>query len=308
LLLAFFTINTTVLLGKEKVKWYNYLSFLQTLLTVLVLAIGFLLFQVQTIAFYFTALYWAYGLTTLLSAIAVFQLPDQVDFSGFGKNLKLLFTFGSTAQFSNIITFLNYRLGYYFLNTLSDSKAVGIFSVGVALSEAIWMIGKSMALVQYAKLVNSDEPEEARKLTIQLAKLSFVVTFVAVIVLALMPPALFQLIFGEEFGAVNVVIWSLSLGIVATGTGMIFSHYFAGRGLYKINNWAALTGLLLTIPACWFLIPVFGTVGAGLASTLSYLAAFTFLYLRFRKESGFKLTDLIPSNQDFREVKKLLRK
>ena len=53
LLLSFFTINTTVLLGKEKVKTYNYLAFLQTLLTAAILALGFLVFEAKTIAFYF---------------------------------------------------------------------------------------------------------------------------------------------------------------------------------------------------------------------------------------------------------------
>ncbi|MBK0404496.1 polysaccharide biosynthesis C-terminal domain-containing protein [Adhaeribacter sp. BT258] len=308
LLLALFTVNTTVLVGKEKVKVFNYLSFLQTLLLIGVLAAGFLVFKLQTIAFYFTALYWAYGITFALSLVAVLLLPDRPDFSGFQQNLLHLLRFGSTAQLSNIITFLNYRLGYYFLNTLTDSKAVGIFSVGVSLSEAIWMVGRSLALVQYAKLVNTEDPEAAKQLTIKLARLSFMVTALAVLVLALLPPVVFQLIFGQEFGSVNTVIWSLGLGIIAIGTSTIFSHYFAGRGKYNVNNWASFSGLLLTVPACWLLIPKFGFVGAALASTFSYLVAFAFLYWKFRRETGFTLAQLLPGREDFQELKKLLRR
>jgi O-antigen/teichoic acid export membrane protein len=308
LLLALFTVNTTVLVGKEKVKVFNYLGFLQTLLLISVLAAGFLVFKQQTIAFYFTALYWAYGLTFALSLLAVLALPDKPDFTGFQQNILHLFRFGSTAQLSNIITFLNYRLGYYFLNTLTDSKAVGIFSVGVSLSEAIWMVGRSLALVQYAKLVNTEDPEAAKQLSIKLARLSFLVTAAAVLVLALLPPVVFQLIFGPEFGSVNTVIWSLGLGIIAIGTSTIFSHYFAGRGKYNVNNWASFSGLLLTVPACWLLIPRLGFVGAGLASTFSYLAAFAFLYWKFRRETGFSLWQLLPGKEDLRELQKLLRK
>ena len=308
LLLSFFTINTTVLLGKEKVKTYNYLAFLQTLLTAAILALGFLVFEAKTIAFYFLSLYAAYGFTTLLSFLLLFRLPEKPDFSGFRENLAHLFRLGATAQLSNIITFLNYRLGYYFLNTLADAKAVGIFSVGVSLSEAIWMIGKSLATVQYSKIVNTESVTESQQITGQLARLSFAVTFVAVLVLALLPPALFQFIFGKEFGETNKVIWSLSLGIVATGTGMIFSHYFAGRGKYVINNWAALSGLLLTIPACWLLVPKLGPVGAGLASTLSYVAAFSFLWWQYRKETNFALADLLPKKSDLEVISRLLKK
>ena len=308
LLQSFFTINTTVLLGKEKVKSYNYLSFLQTLLTAAILAAGFLLLEAKSIAFYFISLYLAYGISTLLSFFLLFQLDEKPDFSGFRENLVHLFRLGATAQLSNIITFLNYRLGYYFLNTLADSKAVGIFSVGVSLSEAIWMIGKSLATVQYSKIVNTESVAESQQITSQLARLSFAVTFVAVLVLAMLPPALFQFIFGKEFGATNKVIWSLSLGIIAIGTGMIFSHYFAGRGKYTINNWAALSGLLLTIPACWLLIPKLGPVGAGLASTLSYVTSFVFLYWKYRHETQFSLQDLLPKKTDFQIISQLLKK
>lgn len=308
LLLSFFTVNATVLLGKEKVKTYNYLTFLQSLLTAGVLIIGFWVLEAKTIAFYFTALYIAYGFTTLLSFFFLFRLGDKPDFSNFRENLRHLFRLGATAQLSNIITFLNYRLGYYFLNTLADSKAVGIFSVGVSLSEAIWMIGKSLATVQYSRIVNLENKAESQLLTGQLVRLSFAFTLVAVLILAVLPPQLFQFIFGKEFGETNHVIWSLSLGIIATGTGMIFSHYFAGTGRYTINNWAALGGLLLTIPACWLLIPKFGPVGAGLASIFSYVAAFSFLYWKYRQETSFSLADLFPKKSDFQVISRLLKK
>lgn len=308
LLQAFFTVNTTILVGKEKVKIFNYLNILQTLVTVLVLAGGFVLFQAKSVRFYLEALYWAYGLTTLISFFAVLRLPDRPDFSGFRQNLRHLVRFSSTAQLSNIIVFLNYRLSYYFLNTLMDPKAVGIFSVGVSLSEAIWMIGRSLALVQYGKLVNTETPEEAQRISTPLVKLSFAITTAAVLVLAIMPGFVFQFIFGREFAAVNQVIWSLSLGIIAMGTGTIFSHYFAGRGKYNINNLAALAGLAFTVPGCLLLIPRFGPVGAGLASTVSYLAIFAFSFWQFRRETGFKLIQILPGLADFRQLKALLRK
>lgn len=308
LLQAFFSINTTVLLGKEKVKTNNYLTFLQTFFTLTILLVGFLQFKQQTVTFYFTALYVAYGLTFLLSTFALLRLPDRPDFTGFKKQLPELFRFGSVAQFSNILTFLNYRLGYYFLNAWAGLEAVGVFSIGVSLSEAIWMVGRSLAVVQYAKLVNSDNPQEARKLTIELTKLSFITTLAAVFILAILPPEFLKLLFGKEFGAVKPVIWALSAGVVATGTGMIFSHYFAGHGKYYINNWAAFCGLVLTVPACWFLIPKFGPVGAGIASTLSYLAAFIFLLLKFRRETDFRLTQLFPTRSDLLYLKRLFSK
>jgi len=129
-----------------------------------------------------------------------------------------------------------------------------------------------------------------------------------VLVLALLPPELLKFIFGKEFGQVKPVIYALSTGVIATGTGMIFSHYFAGRGRYAVNNRAALFGLAFTIPGCWLLIPAFGALGAGLASTLAYLAAFFFLFWKFRQENGFSLKQLLPEKHDLQELKKLMQR
>ena len=306
LLLAFFTVNTTVLLGRDQVKTNNYLTLLQTFLTVLGLAVGFLVLQERSVVTYFKALYLAYGVTALLSFLALLRLPEKPAFSNFAQNLKKLMRVGIVAQFSNIITFLNYRLGYYFLQTWSGLEAVGVFSVAVTLSEAIWMVGRSLATVQYARLVNTESQEEAQRLTLKLVKVSFAVTFAAVLALVILPPELLKFIFGKEFGQVKPVIYALAAGVIATGTGMIFSHYFAGRGRYVVNNWAALFGLAFTIPGCWLLIPKFGAVGAGLASTLSYLAAFSFLLWKFRQETAFSLSRLFPTKADIRELKQLL--
>lgn len=308
LLLAFFTINTTVLLGRDQVKTNNYLTLLQTFLTVSGLAIGFLVLEQKVIETYFHALYLAYGVTALLSFLALFKLPERPDFSNFTQNLKQLVRVGTVAQFSNIITFLNYRLGYYFLQTWAGLEAVGVFSVAVTLSEAIWMVGRSLATVQYAKLVNTENTDEAKTLTKQLAKLSFTVTTLAVLVLILFPAEGLKLIFGKEFGPVKPVIYVLATGVIATGTGMIFSHYFAGRGRYQENNRAALFGLLFTVPGCWFLIPQLGILGAGLASTLSYVAAFAYLYWKFRQETAFSLKQLVPNRADFREILAYLKR
>ena len=306
LLMAFFTINTTVLLGKEKVTWLNYLYFLQMLLTVLILAGGFMLAAERSVQFYFTALYLANGTVTLISVLLLLRLPDKPDFTGLRGNLRHFFTFGSQAQLSNIITFFNYRLGYYFLNTLADSKAVGIFSVGVSLSEAIWLVGRSLALVQYAKLVNTEDAAEARNLTITLAKLSFVVTLAAVLVLSFIPSDLIRFIFGKEFGAVKSVIWVLGAGIVANGTGMIFSHYFAGKGQYKINNWAAALGLTLTVPGCLFLIPEFGSIGAAMASGAAYILVAAFQVFVFLRQNRVGFSALMPGRRDFLRIKELV--
>ncbi len=72
----------------------------------------------------------------------------------FSKNIvKSLFNYGWKTQLSAFIQFLNYRLSYYFLEYFKGIASVGVFSVGVAFSEAIWMVSRSLSVIIYSDVV-----------------------------------------------------------------------------------------------------------------------------------------------------------
>jgi len=148
------------------------------------------------------------------------------------------------AQLGNVIQYLNYRLSYFILNHYTTYANVGIYSVGVMISESIWLISSSIATVQYSKIANINDLNYSRDLTLKLAKLSFVATFICVIILNFLPQGVFYFIFGKDFGPVKTVIFYLSTGIISFGLTVSISHYYAGVGKYYINTIAAFIGLI----------------------------------------------------------------
>lgn len=290
-----------VVLGAKKILSYNIATFLQTLLVFISLLVLFFGFHFQTTFSFVIGLYVAHCLTLLVAGTMCFSLLHNFSLIGFANTLKEAIVRGVTVQFSNIVQFFNYRLSYFFLS--SHLAQLGIFSISLVLAEAIWLIGNSISLVHFTTVSNEQNRKDSIKQSFIYAKVSFWATGTCVLTLALFPASGYALVFGERFAASKMATLALCPGILAIGVGMIFSHYFSGTGRFKINNIANLVALSVKIPACILLVPRYQEIGAGLACTLSYITCFLFLYVRFRKETGFGLKDFMIRQDEWQMLK-----
>src|SRR5207247_10255460 len=73
-------------------------------------------------------------------------------------------------QLANIFGYLNLRLSFFLLSRHSGDAALGVYSNAVSIAESIWLISNSFAMVQYARVANSDDEERNRDLTIRFAR------------------------------------------------------------------------------------------------------------------------------------------
>ncbi|NVO83458.1 lipopolysaccharide biosynthesis protein [Hymenobacter terrestris] len=310
LLQAFFSINTALLLGRRREGTYNLLTLAQVALLAGTLLLAFKFggrwVSVET---YYYAAYMAFGLPLLLSLVPLLRLPDPRRRRGLRlrATTRELARHSRGAHFSNMLAFANYRLGYYFVAYFADARAVGVLSVGVALMEAIWLIPRSAALVQYVDLVNTPGGSPLPESALRVGRLAVLGTAAAVLVLVAVPPAMLTAVFGREFGPAQTVMRLLAPGSVMMAVQMLISSYFAGRAQYRINNAATLFGLVLTLTGGLLLIPRLGIEGAALASTLSYTASTAFLLWHFRRATGLGITTFLPGPTDITRAWQLLR-
>jgi O-antigen/teichoic acid export membrane protein len=295
-----------LVLGAEKIMAYNVLNLMITLIAFFSLAAFFFIFQCTTPFYYVISLYISYSISLMAGAVASQHLLKETSFKGIGQTVKRAFQRGATVQFSNIVQFFNYRLSLFFLN--QHMASLGIFSISLVLAEAVWLIGNSISLVHFSHVSNEKNKDHSQRQAFLFAKISFWATLACVLILALSPSYVYSFVFGVRFGAVKLATLALCPGILAIGFGMVFSHYFAGTGRFKINNMAAVFGLIVKIPACLFLIPRYLEVGAGLACSISYMASFIFLYVCFKRETGFGLKDLNIHPQELREIVSFAKK
>ena len=289
-------INFRLLVGKEEIQKANYNTLLQPVLLTLTLVVYYIILKHTDIYGYIIGLYAAYGGTFLLGMWMLRKdyanLRHDKD-KRYAPVLKDLFKYGFLNQTGHFVQFFNLRLSYYLLDSYIGRGQVGVFSRSVSLAEAIWIISNSIALVQYARIANADDRAYSQKLTLDLSKICLVISALAVIVLALLPPQVYTFVFGPEFGEMAGIIRILAPGVLFYCIFLILGHYYSGIGRYQMNTFAALCGLAVTFALGFMLIPRYDITGAAITSAVSYTVNAIFLFIFFLKESHFKGKDFI---------------
>jgi len=307
LLQAFTSVHFNILLGKEKIRQYNLISVLQVLL--LMLSLSWLFFyreKVEVLSFIY-ALYFSYFLAFVLSLLSIRKFLKFTEFKDFKNAILQMFRYGSFVQVANLLQLLNYRLGYYIIERFLGKSSLGVFSTGTQISEGLWLVGKSVATVQYAKISNSNNSAYARHITVQFVKVVFMITLVMLAVLLAIPDSFFVLIFKKDFTGLNLVILSLSGGILFMAVSTIFSHFFSGTGRHHHNTIASGIGVLLTLVFGFTLIPVYGIVGAGITATISYFSSLVYQIIVFKKLTKTAFIDFLITRSDLILMKNLTK-
>jgi O-antigen/teichoic acid export membrane protein len=299
-----------VLMGQERIRAYNIISLLQVMILFSVLMFFFFGLGIREVLAYLYGLYISYTFAFLASLVLIFSSFRKKEILGSGKVIRELFKIGSVMQLGNILQFFNYRLSYYFIEFFLKRAAVGVYSVGVQLSESIWLIAKSIHMVQYTRISNEKDKDYAAKLTLHLAKISFILTLLSLILILVLLHVCFALIFKPEFRQVPVIMYTLAAGILTFSISIILSPYFSGLGKPIHNTISAAIGLVFTLVLSLVLIPRINLPGAALAATLSYIAATVYQFIVFIRMTKVKPGDFLLRKADIlvvvAEVKNML--
>jgi O-antigen/teichoic acid export membrane protein len=294
---SFTSVNSSVLLGKENIKAVNTINFIQVAATILSLIVFFISGISINIYGYIWSLYIAYALTFAVSII--FMMPytgsNATDTPVTYKNaIGMLFRYGFMNQLAHITQLLSFRVSYYFLESYQGYDSVGIYSNGVSITESVWMISGSVALVQYSKISNTADKKFNQKLSAELLRVSLLVSFFVLVPLVLLPGSFYSFIFGKDFGDINRIMWMLAPGVLVFVNALILGHYFSGTGKYFVNSIGSAIGLIITLILSVILIPEFGYLGAAVTASISYLATSVFVTWYFCRESKIKFVELLP--------------
>ncbi|MBC7487134.1 MAG: polysaccharide biosynthesis C-terminal domain-containing protein [Cytophagaceae bacterium] len=296
--------NMMVLLGKEKMKAWNWLALMHSVLLILF----FLLFYFSVKIMGPSSFYWGLVLSNVLiwawSFWLLFDLGEKVKLNIDRQLIKQLMAYGGLAQLANILQFANYRISYYYfmnMHAVDSAAELGKYSIAVSIAESVWIIGQSLATVQFSRLSNIEEPELRRKISVRMFKFNFLLNLLAVLVLLCVPSFIYKLVFGgEEFAVVSTYIYWLALGIFMLGTSTSISAYFGGRGKYLPAVISSLVGNVITFFVCVFFMKDWGAIAAAIAASLSYTAIAVYFLVCFLKEEKLSLYNVIPG---LKEVK-----
>jgi len=301
-------IHQYVLLGKELIKTYNWIALLQSVLTIGILSYMFLVHQAVEVHSFITALYMAYGICFLLSFIYSIKHLPNVETGNWTKVFQKSIAYGFYVQAANGFQLLNYRISYFLLDAFSGRIALGYYTASVQISEGLILPGRSIATVQYARISNRDYDPYAQRITVLLTKVSFGITLLGVLILAILPSSFYEFLLGESFTSIKIIILIMALGILLQSAEIIISHYFSGTGRQQYNSYSAFIGLLLTLGFGLYLIPDYAAKGAALTALISYGGMFLYLFVLMIRKTPLTVLQFFPQKGDFRLLRRLWKR
>jgi|WetSurMetagenome_2_1015567.scaffolds.fasta_scaffold01006_13 O-antigen/teichoic acid export membrane protein len=271
-------------LGKNNIKWYNILTLINPLFVLLYLVILFFIFNLKTIDSCFSAYYCGLGTAFIIGVSGLarnskFRWP-HFELLGFRE----IFSYGFNNELNYFIQFLNYRLSYYFIARWLGLSQLGVFSIVVSISEAVWIISRSMSAIHFSNVINTGDQLSSHRSTTRFSEQSMWISLLFLGIGVMIPKSLYQYIFGAEFGDVKTFIIYLIPGIIAIAVSNLYGNYFAGIGKLKILRDKSLIGLGATLILLPLLIKKYQLPGVCITLNVSYLVSSIYLFFCFRKE------------------------
>jgi O-antigen/teichoic acid export membrane protein len=308
LVMSLSSANCMLLLGLERVRAFNQVGLLQIISLFAVLLILLFGFREMEVMAYFKAIFISYVLALAAGLMLLYPSFKKVPLTGMKSLVGEILRFGTYVQFANFFQTMNYRLSLKFVDHYAGRGAVGVLSLGMQLAEGLWLISRSIATVQYSRLSNEKDHDYSVKLTLTMAKIAWVVTGLAMLMLLAVPTSVFVFVFTEKFEDVKLVIAALSPGIVALSVSMIFSGYFSAINKPYHNTISSAAGLLFTVGLGLVLIPAYGIVGAGISASVSYSVLTLYQFVIFSRMTRLRLKDFMLTRAEIRTLVGEIRK
>lgn len=217
------------------------------------------------------------------------------------KEFKMLFRFAFVAYLCNAMQFLSYRMDFWFVDYFQGEVKLGVYSLAVALAQLFWLLPNAIGPVLFSYISDSKNENGVKQVT-QYSQMAFVVSVAGAVLFFCLAFFAIPVLYGVEFSGAGWMLGILLIGVLPFTITTILAAYFAGTNRLMVNFRASLVGLIFAIIGYVVLIPQLGTMGACLASVISYNASNAYLYYRFYKTTGVKIWRMNPV-EIFRNLK-----
>jgi len=190
------------------------------------------------------------------------------------------------------------RIDQVMLKKMIDTKAVGLYDAAVRLSEVSYMIPNILLGALFPSIINSQKQSFAlyAKRVKKMFILLFSVSAIIALCTALLSNFIVGLVFGVGFTATVAVLQVYVWSNVGTAINLIAQQILVNENLTRQVSMGILCGMIINVVLNFWLIPLWGMVGAALASVLSYIVPFiSFLFI---KQSRSVILDIIQEKKN----------
>jgi len=303
----FFLQNFTsrFLLSMLKVKQSNLANLIRTILYLILVIILLWWLKGRLLASII-----CYTLSIMLSsliAVLIFTRDIKPSFRIERNLLKDAVNYGLKAYLINIFNFLNFRLDIFLIQHFLSTSELSFYQIAVNISERLWYIPHALSTVLFPTLLA--QKEISSKLTERICRHNLFVMFVLAIPIVILAKFAIGLFYGKPYLPTASALYSVITGIVAYPIFQFLSVDFAARNRLGIGIIASSIGIAVNLFLNLKLIPAYGIVGAGIATSISYTLMASILVVFYAKINNIPYRNLvIMKREDFKDYRGLMSK
>jgi O-antigen/teichoic acid export membrane protein len=303
---TFGTYALSLLIGLNRIRERSLLVVLNQFAT-LVLAVVFLSVFPATAQIGMLAVLTGIVIALVVARIFLRRHLDlrREDRPELGKMKKAL-NLGFRGQLGNVATYFTYRLDVFIVNYYLNTAAVGLYAVGVMVSEAIWQVPNAAAMALVPRTAREQGQQSGAEFTCLICRQVLAMALLGAVVVAVLSVWAIPAVFGESFRGSVAVVWWILPGTVALAASKVMCADLMARGMPEYSSIFAFVTLSVTVVLDLLLIPKMGIRGAALASSAAYLINSTLVAFVLRRKLGVTWKALlVPSISElapFRQV------
>lgn len=201
--------------------------------------------------------------------------------------------FGFKAFLSGVFIELNSRVDVLMLGIFSSDSVVGLYSFAAMLAEGFYqllIVVRNNINPVMGKLILANRIEEFKRIVVKTRSIVYPVMFlIGSLTIALYLPMLNFLPNGDEFSDSLPVLTILLLGLVLISGFVPFDAILTQSGFPATQTFINAFGLIINILLNIFLIPLYGPIGAALATSASLVLTIIYLNKIVYNKLGFAL-------------------
>lgn len=215
-------------------------------------------------------------------------------------SLKKVFENGFFCQLAGWFHVQVNRFSWYILGS---SALVGLYSAASSLIESVWIVSSGITPIVLSRISNTGDTPFNRNITITLAKVAFLLSCLAILVLWFLPVEMFTYLLGKDFSETKHLMLCLSPGILCISFSTVISHYFSGLGNLRFIAGCNLLGFICALSLAFFLIDKYGLTGAAIAANVGYFVSSLGLFFGFVVKNKLNLYQFFNFKADIETLK-----
>ena len=196
--------------------------------------------------------------------------------------------------FSGMVSMIYLRIDQVMLGEMTGDGEVGIYSVAVRLAEVWYFVPMAIYSSVYPSVVEAHAVSEELFYD-RLQRLYNMMAFIGYLValpVTFLGGWVVELLFGPAFGRAGAMLAVLIWAGIFVNLGVARSSFLMSMNWTKLHFFTVFMGAALNVALNYLLIPLYGGMGAVIASCVAYWFAThgTCLFLKPLHRTGYMLT------------------